>query len=86
MEPPPTNRVISIPVGGTVHVHGSGFDAPDNEDLTLFADWGDGTKNRDFCGPCRVQHQYQTTGDFTLIATIVDPQGGVSRSWTVSVQ
>jgi hypothetical protein len=77
--------VISIPVGATVHVHGSGFDAPGEETLTLFADWGDGTRSRDYCGPCRVQHFYLVAGDFKLTATIVDPSGGIDRSWTVMV-
>jgi hypothetical protein len=84
--PPAERGVITIPVGGTVHVHALDFNAPDDEPLTLFADWGDGNRSRDYCGPCRVQHTYETAGAFTLAATIVDPQGGVRRTWTVRVQ
>jgi len=87
IEPPAgPDHVVAISVGDTVHLHGSGFDAPDGETLTLFADWGDGHRGRDYCGPCRVQHAYLNAGQFTLVATIVDAAGGVQRSWAVVVQ
>jgi hypothetical protein len=87
IEPPAgPDHVVSISVGDTIHIHGSGFDAPAGETLTLFADWGDGHRGRDYCGPCRVQHAYAAAGVFTLAATIQDESGGVQRTWRVQVQ
>jgi hypothetical protein len=85
VEPPALGGVISIPPGGEVHLHGS-FDSPLSETPVLFGDWGDGTRGRSPCGPCRVVHVYAGVGSFKLIGTIVAPDGSLQRRWIVSVQ
>jgi hypothetical protein len=71
---------IAINAARVVHVHPAGS-------LSLALQWGDGRQKGTACGPCRLDHAYESAGRYLLEATVESGGGApvVAEAITVEV-
>jgi hypothetical protein len=79
-EPGP-GGVLILERGQPVVVNAAAIrDSNPSVSLRLAVDWGDARTARVGCGPCRLDHVYESSGRFTMIATVVDLSSARSRA------